>query len=459
MRNVTTTAINWAMLNGLLLKSSPMSAKHAPFVLTPTPLDGAKFELMRQASVAFGKLIDAVSKDEGYLRALIGPLVESDPFFSALLEMHTAIHKDGTPRRLPLLIMRTDYMDDAALGPKVVEFNSIAAGMGPFGEKVHQLHHYLGQNSLIENSQPLLENKATFGIASAIAEAAKQIKCEFNDEGSARVIFVVQSDEDNIFDQALLANQIADLGAEVIRKTFSELSEQLTTGDDSRLLLEGKPVDAVYLRAGYQYSDYVATHVEEIECCRMIKDTRVFIEKHRVAVNATVSQQLATSKKVQMALTNEDASHLSRFGLSASEIELINLVLAPMQELSPEHEELQNFSEWVLKNQGEGGGHCIFDEDIPRKIQDLDRSEYPSWSLMYRIRPQARLGSANVVRNGENEQIEQLISEFGLFTTHIDGEAVQSGYAGYLVRSKSIETKEGGVHSGSGVLDSIALST
>ena len=75
------------------------------------------------------------------------------------------------------------------------------------------------------------------------------------------------------------------------------------TGADNRLILEGVgPLDTVYLRAGYQYSDYEAFNIDEQECCQALMATRVFIEQHRVAVNATVGQQLATSKRVQMLL-------------------------------------------------------------------------------------------------------------------------------------------------------------
>ena len=39
--------------------------------------------------------------------------------------------------------MRSDFMDDNRDGFRLIEFNGIAAGMGPFGQRIHDLHHYL----------------------------------------------------------------------------------------------------------------------------------------------------------------------------------------------------------------------------------------------------------------------------------------------------------------------------
>lgn len=69
------------------------------------------------------------------------------------------------------------------------------------------------------------------------------------------------------------------------------------------------------------------------------------------------------------------------------------------------------------------------------------------------------------MRKGELHHVDALISEIGMFTVHIDGKPAitdlngeQQAYAGYLIRSKSARTSEGGVHSGMGVLDSLVFS-
>ena len=45
--------------------------------------------------------------------------------------------------------------------------------------------------------------------------------------------------------------------------------------------------------------------------------------------------------------------------------------------------------------------------------------------------------------------VDNLISEIGMFTLHLNGHSLTSelGYAGYLIRSKPAHVAEGGVHS------------
>ncbi|ABV87615.1 glutathione synthase [Shewanella pealeana] len=516
-----TDAIEWALTHGMALKTTPYSATHTAFSFTPTPISKARYQQLVDSVGLLGKLVHFVSEDHRFLNQAIAPITKGDPFFKALLEMHQAIHqasnqtsvqvsnqapqqsidqgvssesRGGDAKRLPLLIMRSDFMDDAALGPKLIEFNGIAAGMGPFGQRVHELHKYLQLQaadtfnlwSASPNSK-LVDNHALEGLAQGIANATFKIKREFTKNDASTgfknsppvFLMVVQANEDNVYDQHLLEHVLQAKGIKTVRRTFRELHDKLTTGKDDRLLLEGVgPIDTVYLRAGYQYCDYHANDIISRVCCEALMQTRIFIEKHRVAVNATVSQQLATSKRVQMLLSSMAPDALTRFGLTLDEAKTVKGLLGEMRAVTQDSATLiahSNTDEWVLKNQGEGGGHCIFGEDILPKLAELKPSEYQAWSLMRRLHPTARATAALTVRKGELHRVDDLISEIGMFTVHIDGGAAiniiddseqdtnkqlnaKQAYAGYLIRSKSARTTEGGVHSGQGVLDSLAFS-
>ncbi|MBY5920599.1 glutathione synthase [Ferrimonas balearica] len=464
-------AVEWALAHGMAMKVTSDSARHPAFSLSPTPIQGDRYEQLSSTVHLLGRLIHAVSEDHDFLHQAIAPITEGDAFFSALLAMHQALHNGLKPAlRRPLLIMRSDFMDDVELGPKLVEFNGIAAGMGPFGQRIHELHRHLKTQWPVpfeqwSGSEPgaLIENRALERLADGIAAATTSIKQEFNDEGLATFLMVVQEHEDNVYDQHLLEYALQQRGLRTVRRTFRELYDGLTTGPGDRLLLEGiGPVDSVYLRSGYQYCDYAAKDLIGQACCEALMQTRIRIEQHRVAVNATVSQQLATSKRVQMLLSGFDAQALTRFDLSLSEAESVKHLLgemAPVTALSLERVETSPPGHWVLKNQGEGGGHCVFDEAIPAKLKQLRPEDYPAWTLMRRLHPSAREKSAYVVRKGEIHRIDDLISEIGMFTIHFNGESAldNEGYAGYLIRSKSAQVTEGGVHSGMGALDSLML--
>ncbi|MGI9276701.1 MAG: glutathione synthase [Endozoicomonas sp.] len=465
-------AIEWSLMHGMAMKAATDSATHCAFSFAPTLIRQDRFDHLRQVVPIIGKLIHGVSEDHAFIEQAIAPLAGADPFFKSLLALHRSIHQEsGKAARIPMLLMRTDFMDDVVHGPKLIEFNGIAAGMGPFGQRIHQLHRYLQQQwpeQFQEWSEEaplsLVPNRAIELLAGGIANTARRIREESGEADQPLFMMVVQPDEDNVYDQHLLELAIQERGVRTVRRTFRQLHDQLSTGEHNRLLLEGiGGIDAIYLRAGYQHSDYVAHDLEEARCCEALSQTRAFIEHHRVAVNATVSQQLATSKRVQMLLSSMNADTLTRFGLTRKEAEQAKLVLGemrPVDESSLEWFKQENARDWVLKNQGEGGGHCIFDEDILPKLSSLRPEENQAWSLMRRLHPRHRSHPALLVRKGEMMPVEDLISEIGMFTLHVAGQPVTSegGYAGYLIRSKPSTVTEGGVHSGMGAVDSLAFS-
>lgn len=465
-------AVEWALTHGVAFKESLYSAVHTPFTLAPTPISQRDNQHLKSAAQTLSKLIYAVSEDHGFLYDAIHPITAGDSFFSALLSMHQQIHSSANEApRLPLLIMRSDFMDDKRDGHKLVEFNGIAAGMGPFGQRIHELHHYLQRQWPAEYGQlspeamgELVSNHAIEGLSAGIAEATFKIKREFGDSGPARFLMIVQEHENNVFDQHLLELALQQKGIETQRRTFRELHNQLSTGANNRLLLDGVgSLDTVYLRAGYQYSDYEAADLKEQRCCQALMATRVLIEQHRVAVNATVAQQLATSKRVQMLLSRLGEEGFDSLGLTPQEADTVEGVLGEMHPVTPDSAhfiETAPTDSWVLKNQGEGGGHCLFGADILAKLETLEPRQYQAWSLMGRLHPVPRPMPAWIVRKGELHRVTDLISELGMFTVQIDGNpgCAEPSFAGYLIRSKSAESTEGGVHSGQGVLDSLVFS-
>lgn len=170
-------------------------------------------------------------------------------------------------------------------------------------------------------------------------------------------LMIVQKGEDNVYDQHLLEVALHKMGVRTVRRTFEQLSTQLSSGDNQRLILDGiGAIDTVYLRAGYQYSDYWAPELNEDVCCHTLSQTRLFIEQHYVAINATISQQLATSKSMQMILTQMSAEAYAQWGLSPDEANLIKSVLADMKAITTESikwfNERADKKEWVLKTKG-----------------------------------------------------------------------------------------------------------
>lgn len=462
----------WAIMHGVAFKQADNTARHCPFSIAPTTLKRDMYQHLLKVTPLIAKLVSHVAEDHAFLQQTLSSMAKAEPFFARLMAMHDQLHSDGLQaKRQPLLLMRTDYMDDRELGAKVIEFNGIAAGMAPFGQRASELHRYLAEQWAdatqpwqVNSQASYADNHGMEQLALGIATAAKQVRAHFSDEGKPLFLMVVQPNEDNVYDQHLLEQELQKQGVRTVRRTFAQLSHQLSSGENHRLMLDGiGGVDTVYLRAGYQESDYCDPEIEEINCCETLSQTRVFIEQHYVAMNATIGQQLATSKSMQMILTEMPAQQYLHWGLTLEEAMLVKSVLAEMKPVTAQtiewFEQHADQNQWVLKNQGEGGGHCIFGEQISEKLHQLKPHEYDAWALMQRLYPHERETPTVAVRDAKQTIVDDLISEIGLFTAHYQGKPVTdfAGYAGYLIRSKPASENEGGIHSGKGILDSLML--
>ena len=131
----------------------------------------------------------------------------------------------------------------------------------------------------------------------------------------------------------------------------------------------------------------------------------------------------------------------------------------------------------VLKPQREGGGNNIYKGDIPPFLDQLAEEERRAWIAMALIVPPARVGSyllrvtSSEGGTGQNEDVAQAkpvraetISELGIFGWALfrkdEGANVvckERGDVGWLMRTKSVESNEGGVATGFSVLDSVVL--
>ncbi|GAB5452176.1 MAG: glutathione synthase [Halioglobus sp.] len=474
---LATAALSQAQQRSLRFLDAGGGTRAVPFSFTPCPVSRADMALMRSAAILLGQLTQAIAADADLIQEVHAPLASGDPFFAELLRSHEHLtQRPGELLREPLLLQRSDFMIDATRGPQLVECNSIAAGMAPFGEQtgllqqqlhkaypaVYQRHCAAGGPS---HGTPA-ENRAAANMAAAIAAAATRIANALGDDGPLRFLMVVQEAEDNVFDQRLLEDELRALGLLTVRRTFRELHGQLGSGPNDSLELQGEgTVHVAYLRAGYQFHDYVALDLDTQRCCDALQDTRLFMERHRVALNATVAQQLATSKRMQLHLTRGGSALLQELGFTAEQSTLLQSVMTEVREVDADTLPLlqsRGTADWVLKNQGEGGGHCLFDDDIITALERLNPSDYGAWVLMRRLRPAVRDTPALLVRETGASAVDDLISETGIFTAHLGALPLptldeQTGYIGYLVRSKPASVVEGGVHSGQGVLDSLLL--
>jgi glutathione synthase len=313
-----------------------------------------------------------------------------------------------------------------------------------------------------------------------VAGLAKGIEAAYNAYGDSElghpkcVIFLVQGGERNVFDQRHLEYQIIkdDPSIPVFRLPFNETLKHTSIAESPRRqLLYRLPrnsakiyeVAVVYLRAGYDPSDYTEATAW---------DARYQLERSASIKCPTVLTQLAGTKKVQQVLaTPQPTSAPSVFGQfinadtpEAGELWKTFTNIYPMDEsnagLDARKKALdpQTCEAFVLKPQREGGGNNIYRQAIPGFLKSIPETHWGSYILMELITPPPL--SNMILRNGRIEQ-GGVICELGVYGTcvwdQITGEIKHNGEAGYLLRTKGSQSEEGGVAAGFGSMDSCTL--
>lgn len=336
---------------------------------------------------------------------------------------------------------------------------------------------------------------------------------------SAYILFVIQPNERNIFDQRWLDYELLERyvtaymrvkchsrqrprhSIRVVRQTLLELATTASLYGPTRSLHLTLPsnsdspieISTVYFRAGYVPTDFpTETHWR----------ARLTLERSRAIKCPTIPLQLAGGKKVQEALSQPGV--VERF-FSTRESSATPLAVAELREtwmpmwaldtenpptLSTSFSDVErrpgeplgttlarrHAGKLVLKPQREGGGNNVYKGDIPPFLEGLSVEERQAWIAMALIVPPAGIGSYLVRATpgaggtGQSEEARatlvraETISELGIFGWALFGKdegtgvvRQERGDVGWLMRTKGVDSNEGGVAAGFSVLDSVVL--
>ena len=316
-------------------------------------------------------------------------------------------------------------------------------------------------------------NDATSDLATGLAEALKGYgPSKAQPDLPLCVLFVVQSDERNVFDQLHLQYALQSRGVSVFRMPFGLTFEQTRLNDlrsspPSRPLIFKPPhlpsneheVAVIYFRSTYAPSDFP----DETAWA-----ARAHLERSSAIKCPSIITQLAGTKKVQQVLATPGTDHVARLlkkDSMAKRVEKTFAAIYPIDDseagktaksLATDPEKCKSY---VLKPQREGGGNNIYRSAIPPFLRELgDESKWRGHILMELIEPPAQ--SNTILREGKIREGE-VIAELGIFGTCIwrrnEREILWNSEAGYLLRTKGKESEEGGVAAGFGSIDSVCL--
>ncbi|KAF7291892.1 Glutathione synthetase [Mycena indigotica] len=469
LKDLTLRATTYALSHSLLYLPpaqqqplTPAAAIHAPISLFPSPLPRRLFELARRLQSTYNILYARIALDVEFLDRVMGTVEgvgKVDNFVGQLWTGWKKLRDEGSGLIQPLQLglFRSDYLmhsSETELSLKQVEFNTISSSFGPLSQQTAALHRHLFASTGYFNSYSSMKaedfptNETIAGLVSGLAAAhfAYGVK-------DAKILFVVQPGERNVFDQRLLEYELLEKHSiQVVRQTFDQLALNASLDPaTSRLLLStGTEISTVYFRAGYTPTDYPTSAQYE---------TRFILEKSRAIKCPSIALQLAGGKKVQQVLAEPGV--LERFMDDADARNLLRTSWMGMWALESDIERTRIEShKLVLKPQREGGGNNVYKEAIPPFLDSLPEPERAAWIAMELIEPPEGTGGY-LVRSGVDQAMRtEVVSELGIFGWALyggrDGK-IEEKEAGWLVRTKGKESNEGGVATGFSVLDSIFL--
>ncbi|TCD62642.1 hypothetical protein EIP91_006595 [Steccherinum ochraceum] len=491
---LTLLATTYALSHGLVYlpvakvqPPAPTSTIHAPLSLFPSPIPRKQFEKAKNLQSLYNVLYARIATDVDFLDRVMGEeqgVGQVDEFTGQLWRQWKRLRdrEAGIVQPLHLGMFRSDYMVHLPEGSdspslKQVEFNTISSSFGTLSQQSAQMHGYLhastgyfGSSSHLtqENFPP---NTTASGLAEGLAAAHKAYGVP-----TAKILFVVQPNERNVFDQRFLEYDLLEKHSiHVIRQTFDDLAKSahvdpqthvLKITPQSKQIAEPVAVEisTVYFRAGYTPNDYpTPAHY----------DIRGLLESSRAIQCPSIPLQLAGGKKVQEELTQPGV--LEQFMQnpklatthSREDLEAIRSTWMEMWSLDSDGENgvdraREHADNLVLKPQREGGGNNVYKDAIPPFLDSLPEKERSAWIAMRLIATPKGLGNY-LVRAGagtEGAVKTNVISELGIFGWALfggeDGK-VKEKEAGWLVRTKGEDSNEGGVAAGFSVLDSIVL--
>lgn len=213
IKDLADVAKDAALMQGVLMriKEAPDSSEvvtYAPFTLFPTPLPEAVFLQALAVQTHFNTLVDKISQDSEFLQEALASTVAVDEFTARLFRIHQQILKEGRTQSIVLGLNRSDYMldqrEDGSSSLKQIEINTIAASFGGLSSRTPDIHrHVLQVAGRPEDSQRILDNNPAVGLARAVAKAWELYGSE-----KAVVMFLVEGDTRNIYDQRYLENEL-----------------------------------------------------------------------------------------------------------------------------------------------------------------------------------------------------------------------------------------------------------
>ena len=453
--------IDYLYSNGLIIKNKEgIGVKHIPITLYPSPIVKSFFDKIQFYQIAFNKIMDKISRDQQYIEQILTPISEKDEFIKKLLEISKKVSTFENKQKIQCGFFRNDYMvDKVKKFIYQIEFNTIAVSMFSFSDKLKKFYSFFSNKypEIYERYKdkeiPLEKKDVIPEFSSSLIESIKLFSPE--NYKNTIIIFVVQENEKNVFDQRTIENELYEKYNILSKRlTLNEITKNCKVDEKGQISYEEKIISLFYFRAGYTPSDY-----KDEESWK----GREMIELSTAIKVPNINLFLTTLKVFQYELTKPDIlkKYINEELISNDIIRFFTKIYYLRDMDKEKQKELfnqitSNPHSYVIKPQREGGGNNYYDEKIipllPKDDSEpsdellnsiiMERIEAPEYETLNLI-------DEKVIVNTINSEF----SVYGVIISSDDKIYNINKSVGFLVRSKDKNAGEGGVIHGSGCVD------
>ncbi|KAF7694682.1 Glutathione synthetase [Cucumispora dikerogammari] len=334
------------------------------------------------------------------------------PIYNILLDMKRRKQYNCD---ITFIYLRSDYIIDRYMTPKLVEYNAVAASFFFYEPKLNKIHAKTNRNVSISQSDV------------DFIDAINLIFKFYSDDCVALMV-----DQDTTIDvvnyseKKMIIHALSNINIDMIHVTMNDIKTK-SSFRGREMYYMNKKVFFIYYRWFYNYSHYSEDDIEY----------RIRMESTDAVSNPTVELQLLGLKHFQTILPDKISQYISRH-------ESISRTFVKYKKIKDFKKGEENM--WVLKTFNEGGKSNFFKKDIPLQIEKGFKDGF----LMENIK-------GFVFKNLVNDVETDVVVEVGVFGVLISrkNKILKNKTAGHIVRSKDSKSNECGVTCGSGYLDSI----
>ncbi|EFO64308.1 Glutathione synthetase, putative [Giardia lamblia P15] len=445
--NASTKLRQRAIEADILFASSNDSLVMVPIASEPYTVSRNVCNDIMAKTELLGRFIADAALDSDLVEAAANRCL-SDKVCNALwrivLQKKTILGQDyvAVLRASTAILQRTDFYV-VNQSPRLIEINTISVGLLGMSARLADIQASCGHLGVMQS------NLAS--LYSSLAHIAVE-----RDTMSSVWLMVVSEEEPLFTDQLAISQgynsycKAHGVPSTMIRSTCKELAEAVHVQGEKLVYSHGSThlrIAGAYWRTGYECE----------HCTSSYEQLRILLETHSLVSIPTAEAQLVGMKAVQNMLPTLAVT--SRYTYLSGITSVLSKILDSPQAISAWLTSSSDTNAMVLKSVAEGGGNCVFGDDIPIVWDALLRTGSEAASthfLMERLVPDSQ-DAVQFIYSNRIVNVARVDAEVGVYSFCRPSETGAGSvqlvhYLGFLVRMKEAGAGEGGILHGQGVL-------